>query len=63
MCAITTIECVLWHHLRAILQAVLMILILNMCSEITLLKLLPHLTGASELSENAVIELYQFMYC
>ena len=36
-------------HLRAIPQ-VLMHLICNMCSEITLLKLLPHLPGINELS-------------
>ena len=37
-------------HLRAISQEVLMNLICNMCSEITLLKLPPRLPGANELN-------------
>ena len=36
-------------NLRAVLQEVLMNLIHNMCSEITLLKLLPYLPGGNEL--------------
>ena len=37
----------------AVSQEVLMLLICNICSEITLLKLLPHLSGCSELRQNA----------
>ena len=37
-------------HMRAISQEVLMNLIRSFCSKITLLKLLPHLLGASELT-------------
>ena len=43
-------------HLRAISQEVLMNLISNMCSEITLLNLPPHLPGTNELNRDKVCE-------
>ena len=52
MLIIIKVLCGIYGHLRAISQELLMNLIDNMCLEIILMKLLPHLPGANELREN-----------
>ena len=43
-------------HLRAISQQILMNLIRSMCSEIVLLKLLPHMARANDLSVRGILD-------